>query len=303
MECYASSSLRRNYFFHLIPLISFESIRIMTFKVQLGNHLLTIGIGHLVMNMWNWSNFISAREGGVVPVMSILVCVVQASIPQFLSEGALIPIVNLISDTASTGLFTLAQSWYTLSCTGRPAAILHILRARFPGACHWSRSAGVVGLIFVRRSMPHLHLCSRHRSTGGVIHITLHKQIDLIGRSDVTEQRKEGVGDEEGAHSILFQPSRTLVARTCLTCGYVTVVPQLFACCGDAPGPRIPVWVPAVVVVPDTLVVPVVLGPIAVGVWPLRGPLLAQHAILGGGGGASVGGTVANNTVVISFPP
>jgi len=276
----------------------------MTFKVQLGNHLLTTRIGHLVMNMWNWSNFISAGEGGGVVVLSILVCIAQASIPQIPSEGALIPNVTLISDTASTRPSAIAQSRYAHVSTGGRATIYHILCARFPGACQRSGTTTVEGsTIFVRRSMPHLHLCSRHRSTGGVIHITLHKQIDLIGRSDVTEQRKEGVGDEEGAHSILFQPSRTLVARTCLTCGYVTVVPQLFACCGDAPGPRIPVWVPAVVVVPDTLVVPVVLGPIAVGVWPLRGPLLAQHAILGGGGGASVGGTVANNTVVISFPP
>merc|ERR1719187_932229 len=135
MECYASS----NHFFHLIPLLFFESIAIMTFKVQLGNHLLTAltvliltGIGHLVMNMWNWSNFISAREGGVIPVMSILVCIAQASIPQFLSEGALIPIVNLISYTASSWASSIAQSRYAVSRTGRPAAIYHILRAWFP---------------------------------------------------------------------------------------------------------------------------------------------------------------------------
>ena len=66
----------------------------------------------------------------------------------------------------------------------------------------------------------------------------------------------------------------------------------------DAPRPRFSVWVPAMVVVPDPPVVPVVLGPLTVGVWRLEGPLLAQHAVLGGGGGAAVGGTVANNTVV-----
>jgi len=201
MECYASS----NHFFNLIPLLFFESIRIMTFKVQLGNHLLTTGIGHLVMNMWNWSNFISSREGGSVPVMSILVCFVQASIPQFLSECALIPNVNLISDTASSWASTIAQPRYALSRTGRPATIPHIFCARFPGACHWSGAAGVVGrTIFVRGSMPNLHLCSWHRSTRGVVHNTLHKQIDLIAWSDITEQRKDGVGDEEGTQGILF---------------------------------------------------------------------------------------------------
>merc|ERR1719187_647394 len=201
MECYASS----NHFFHLIPLLFFESIRIMTFKVQLGNHLLITGIGHLVMNMWNWSNFISAREGGVVPVMSILGCIVQASIPQFLSEGALVPIVNLISDTASSWLGAIAQSRYAVSRTGRPATVLHICCAWFPGACHWSGSAGVVGrTIFVRGSMPDLHLRSRHRFTGRVVHNTVHKQIDLIGWGDITEQRKDGVGDEEGTQGILL---------------------------------------------------------------------------------------------------
>merc|ERR1719187_1115298 len=127
MECYASS----NHFFHLIPLLFFESIAIMTFKVQLGNHLLT-GIGHLVMNMWNWSNFISAREGGVVPVMSILVCIAQAPIPQFLSEGALVPIVNLISFTTSSWASAIAQSRYAVSGTGRPPTILDICCTWFP---------------------------------------------------------------------------------------------------------------------------------------------------------------------------
>jgi len=303
MECYASKSRNnRNYFFDLIPLLS---VAIMTFKVQLGNHLLTTRIGHLVMNMWNWSNFISAGEGGGVVVLSILVCIAQASIPQIPSEGALIPNVTLISDTASaTRRSAIAQSRYAHVSTGGRATIYHILCARFPGACQRSGTTTVEGsTIFVRRSMPHLHLCSRHRSTGGVVHNTLHKQINLIGWSDVTEQRKEGVGDEEGAQGILSQPSRTLVARTCLTCWYVAVVPLFVRVRSDAPRLMITVRVPAVVVVPDPPVVPVVLGPIAVRVWPLRGPLLAQDAILGGGGGASVGGTVANNTVVISFPP
>ena len=57
---------------------------------------------------------------------------------------------------------------------------------------------------FVRGSMPDLHLCSWHWSTRGVVHNTLHKQIDLIGRSDITEQRKDGVGDEEGTQGILL---------------------------------------------------------------------------------------------------
>ena len=83
---------------------------------------------------------------------------------------------------------------------------------------------------------------------------------------------------------------------TCLTCWYVAVVPLFSRCCGDAPGPGIPVRVPAVVVVPDPPVVPVVLGPLSVGIWRLQGPLLARHPILGGGGGAAVGSAITNTT-------
>merc|ERR1719495_2026425 len=149
MECYASSY----YFFDLIPLFSVKSIAIMTFKVQLGNELLTTRIGHLVMNVWNWSNFISAREGGVVPVTSILVCIVQASIPQFLREGALIPNVNLISYTAAVVRpRAFAESRYAPVRTD-------ILCARLPGACQRSGATAVVGCtIFVWGSMPDLHL-------------------------------------------------------------------------------------------------------------------------------------------------
>ena len=82
-----------------------------------------------------------------------------------------------------------------------------------------------------------------------------------------------------------------------LTFGYVTVVPLFVGVGGDTPWPGITIGVPAEVVITNTVVLPLVLGPKIMGIWRLLRPLLTSNTFLCDRDRSTVGTTIVFDTV------